>query len=142
MDRLLARSLREIEAHTGELAQTEIGGFLVKEAAQLLAALRLWAQTQYRADQAVRDIPEAVDDFALGGVADDLRAVGCRDAPGSQWDCHCHGEAAPRAPDGHRVIRPPSALKPPRRLPSTCNGSDLATAQPPSRGAGRAPRGR
>ena len=36
MDRLLARSLREIEAHTGELAQTN-RWLLVKEAAQLLA---------------------------------------------------------------------------------------------------------
>ena len=51
LDQLFARSLREIEAHAGELAQTEAGGFLINEAAQLLAALRLWAQTQYRSDR-------------------------------------------------------------------------------------------
>ena len=80
LDQLFARSLREIEAHTGELAQTETGSFLVNEAAQLLAALRLWAQTQYRSDQVVREILEAVDEVFLESVADDLRALGGRDA--------------------------------------------------------------
>ena len=80
LDQLFARSLREIQAHAGEPAQTETGGFLINEAAQLLAALRLWAQTQYRSDQAVREILEAVDEVALDGVADDLRAQGGRDA--------------------------------------------------------------
>jgi hypothetical protein len=41
LDQLFARSLREIQAHAGEPAQTETGGFLINEAAQLLAALRL-----------------------------------------------------------------------------------------------------
>lgn len=80
LDQLLARSLREIAAHAGELAQTEAGDFLINEAAQLLAALRLWAQTQYRSVQAVRDILEALDEVALEAVADDLRALGSRDA--------------------------------------------------------------
>jgi hypothetical protein len=85
LDQLFARSLRESEAHAGELAQTETGGFLVNDAAQLLAALRLWAQIQYRSDQAVRDILDAVDAVALDGVApdgvaDDLRAVRGNDA--------------------------------------------------------------
>jgi len=61
VDQLFARSLREIQAHAGEPAQTETGGFLINEAAQLLAALRLWAQTRYRSDQAVRDMLEALD---------------------------------------------------------------------------------
>jgi hypothetical protein len=65
LDQLFALSLREIAAHAGELAQTEAGGFLINEAAQLLAALRLWAQTQYRSDQAVRDLLEALDEAAL-----------------------------------------------------------------------------
>jgi hypothetical protein len=79
LDQLFARSLREIQAHAGELSQTETGGFLVNEAAQLLAALRLWAQTQYRSDQAVRDILEAVDEISLERVADNLRTLGGRD---------------------------------------------------------------
>ena len=80
LDQLFARSLREIQAHAGELAETETGSFLVNEAAQLLAALRLWAQIQYRSDQVVRQILEAVDAVSLEQVADDLRALGGRDA--------------------------------------------------------------
>jgi len=75
LDQLFARSLREIQAHAGEPAQTETGGFLINEAAQLLAAMRLWAQTQYRSDQAVRDMLEALDEAALERVAADLRTV-------------------------------------------------------------------
>jgi hypothetical protein len=78
LDQLFARSLREIQAHAGELAETETGGFLVNEAAQLLAALR--AQIQYRSDQVVREILEAVNAVSLEQVADDLRALGGRDA--------------------------------------------------------------
>jgi hypothetical protein len=80
LDQLFARSLREVEAHAGELAATETGSFLVNEAAQLLAALRLWAQSQYRSDQVVRAILEAVDTVSLENVADDLRSLGGRDA--------------------------------------------------------------
>ena len=80
LDQLFARSLREIEAHAGELAQTETGSFLVNEAAQLLAALRLWAQTQFRSDQAVRDMLEALDEAALERVAADLRALSSTDS--------------------------------------------------------------
>jgi hypothetical protein len=54
LHQLFARSLREIEAHANELAQTERGPEIIYEAAQLLAALRMWAQSQYRSDQAVR----------------------------------------------------------------------------------------
>ena len=66
-------------AGTGR-AETETGSFLVNEAAQLLAALRLWAQTQYRSDQAVRDMLEALDEPALERVAADLRALSSADA--------------------------------------------------------------
>ena len=80
LDQLFARSLREIQAHAGEPAQTETGGFLINEAAQLLAALRLWAQTRYRSDQAVRDMLEALDEAALERVAADLRALSSTDS--------------------------------------------------------------
>jgi hypothetical protein len=54
-----ARSKREIEAHTDELGDIGMGRYFIDEAAQLLAALRLWAQNQYRSDRVVRDILEA-----------------------------------------------------------------------------------
>lgn len=50
LDQLYARSLREIEAHAGEMAAIETGRYFIKEAAQLLAALRLWAQSHYRTE--------------------------------------------------------------------------------------------
>jgi hypothetical protein len=99
LDQLFARSLREIQAHAGELAQTETGGFFINETAQLLAALRLWAQTRYRSCQAVREMLEALDEAALQGVADDLRALSSTDARaagGRSPTC----AAAPRATDG------------------------------------------
>ena len=83
MDRLhqlFARSLREIEAHAGELAETETGGATIYEAGQLLAALRLSAQSHYRPDQVVREILETLDPVTLGEVAAELRAVGSPDA--------------------------------------------------------------
>ena len=45
LDQLFARSQREIEAHAEESADTEAGRYFINEAAQLLAALRLWAQS-------------------------------------------------------------------------------------------------
>ena len=59
MDRLhqlYARSLREIQAHAGQMAEMETGRYFIDEAAHLLAALRLWAQSCYRTEQAVREI--------------------------------------------------------------------------------------
>ena len=83
MDRLhqlFARSLREIEAHASELAETETGAATIYEAGQLLAALRLWAQSRYRPDQVVREILETLDLVTLAVVAAELRAAGSPDA--------------------------------------------------------------
>jgi hypothetical protein len=75
LDQLYARSLREIEAHAGEMAAMETGRYFIKEAAQLLAALRLWAQSHYRTEQAVREILETLDAATLRDVASQLRDV-------------------------------------------------------------------
>ena len=61
LDQLVARSQREIEAHTNELGDTDTGHYFITEASHLAAALRLWAQSQYRTDHVVRDILEAGD---------------------------------------------------------------------------------
>ena len=83
MDRLhqfFARSLREIDSHASELAETETGADTIYEAGQLLAALRLWAQSLYRPDEVVGEILETLDLVTLGAVAAELRAVGSPDA--------------------------------------------------------------
>jgi hypothetical protein len=82
MDRLAqlrARSRHEIEAHEGDLDSTETGRYFIGEASELLAALRLWVQSQYRSDQVVREILEAGDAGALGGVARHLEELGTTD---------------------------------------------------------------
>jgi hypothetical protein len=76
LDQMFARSLREIEARSIELAETEMGRYFINEAAQLLAALRLWAQNQYRSDQVVREILETLDAVTLAEVAGELQETG------------------------------------------------------------------
>ena len=76
MDRLhqlFARSLREIEAHASELAETETGADTIYEAGQLLAALRLWAQSLYRPDAVVGGDPRVLGPVTLRAVAAELR---------------------------------------------------------------------
>jgi hypothetical protein len=85
LDQLFARSKREIEAHTDEPGDTGTSRYFIDEAAQLLSALRLWAQNQYRSDQVVRDLLEARDVVALREVAHELRQKGTADAETASW---------------------------------------------------------
>jgi hypothetical protein len=80
LEQLFARSMREVAAHGGEPAETETGSFLINEAAQLLAVLRLWAQSQHRSDKIVQELLEMVDVVSLRNVASELRAIGDADA--------------------------------------------------------------
>jgi hypothetical protein len=56
------------------------GRDIIQEAAQLLAALRMWAQTRNRSDRVVQEILETLAPVTLGEVAVELRAVGSPDA--------------------------------------------------------------
>ena len=85
LDQLLARSTREIEAHATELGLLESSRYFIEQPAQLLAALRLWAQSQYRSDQVVRDVLEANDVIAPRAVADELRQLGTIDGETAGW---------------------------------------------------------
>jgi hypothetical protein len=76
LDQLRARSRHEIEAHAGDLGHTETGRYFIDEATELLAALRLWAGSQFRTDQAVRVLLEAGHAGALNGVARELLELG------------------------------------------------------------------
>ena len=80
LEQLFARSMREVAAHGGELAETETGSFLINEAAQLLAVLRLWAQSQHRSDKIVQELLQMADVVSLRNVASELRAIGDADA--------------------------------------------------------------
>jgi hypothetical protein len=74
LDQMSARSLREIEAHSTELAETETGRYFINEAAQLLAALRLWAQNQLTRSPG-RPL-ETLDLVTLAEVAGELQETG------------------------------------------------------------------
>ena len=58
----------------------ETGRYFIDEAAHLLATLRLWAQSHYRTEQAVREILETLDTATLRDVAGQLRGMGGREA--------------------------------------------------------------
>ena len=76
LQQLRARSRHEIEAHAGDLGDTETGRYFIDQATALLAALRLWAQSQFRSDQVVRELLQAGDTVALDGVARELLQLG------------------------------------------------------------------
>jgi hypothetical protein len=80
LDQLFSRSRREIEAHATELVDNETGRHFITLAAELLAALRLWAQRKYRSDQAVRELLDAVDPVTLREIAAELQAANDADA--------------------------------------------------------------
>ena len=80
LDQLLARSRREIEAHTNDVINTETSRYFILEAAHLLAALRLWSQSLYRSDEVVQEVLEAGDVTALRDVSAQLRGMGGREA--------------------------------------------------------------
>jgi hypothetical protein len=76
LDQLRALSRVEIKAHAGDLGDTETSRYFISEASELLAALRLWAESQFRTDQPVRLLLEAGDADALNGVARELLELG------------------------------------------------------------------
>jgi hypothetical protein len=165
LDQLFARSQREIEAHTDELGDTGTGRYFIDEAAQLLAALRLWAQSQYRSDRVVRDMLEAGDVVALRKVAHELGQMGTADAETASWTIagmtnKSSGELrpSPRTPcepcdrtsgaDGHRravlarCLEPVAVLEQsiqPRwaSAPIFSSGVQRAPPRPPTRWASR-----
>jgi hypothetical protein len=83
LDQLFSRSRREIEAQATALVDNETGRHFITLAAELLGALRLWAQREYRSDQAVRELLEAVDPVTLREIAAELQAANDADATGA-----------------------------------------------------------
>ena len=89
-----------------ELAETETGGATIYETAQLLAALRMWAQSHCRPDRVVREILETLDPVTLGEVAAELRAVGKSRRQGRLRDRHDDGgDACWTAAGGRRCAQ-------------------------------------
>ena len=79
LEQLRARSHREIEAHAADLDRTETGRYLLDEATEVLAAMRLWSQSKYRTDQVIKEILQGADAVALNGIAGQLLDFGTPD---------------------------------------------------------------
>ena len=79
LEQLRARSHREIEAHAADLDRTETGRYLLEEATEVLAAMRLWSQSKYRTDQVIKEILQGADAVALNGIAGQLLDFGTPD---------------------------------------------------------------
>jgi hypothetical protein len=107
LHQLFARSKREIEAHAPELSSTETGSYLLDQASRLLAALRLWAQTQYRTDQVVREALEAGSAVALNSIARELQQT---DTPDGRLASRSIAEIASR-PSGEQMTVASYALR-------------------------------
>jgi hypothetical protein len=76
LQQLRTRSRHEIDAHAGDLGDTEPGRYFIDEATELLAALRLWAESQFRTDQEVRELLKLADVVALNTIARQLEELG------------------------------------------------------------------
>ena len=66
-------------------ARTGASRTFIDEAAQLLSALRLWAQNRCRSDRVVPSLGESGDVVVLREVAHGLRQVGAVEAETASW---------------------------------------------------------
>ena len=107
LHQLFARSMREIEAHAPDLSSTETGSYLLDQASRLLAAIRLWAQSQYRTDQVVREALEAGSAVALNSIARELQQT---DTPDGRLASRSIAEIASR-PSGELMTVASYALR-------------------------------
>ena len=105
LNQLRARSRHEIEAHEGGLDNTDTGRYFIGEASELLAALRLWAQIQYRTDQVVREILKFGDVVALNDIARQLQELGTPRGTDRRLVGRRDREQVLGRADGHRWVR-------------------------------------
>jgi hypothetical protein len=79
LQELTEQAEQDIRAHVRSEASDETDYF-VSQAADLLAALRLWADTQQRTDADVRSLVTAADSTMLKNIATELARGGGDDA--------------------------------------------------------------
>jgi hypothetical protein len=78
LDELTEQAEQDIRAHVESAVSNDID--LVEQAADLLAALRLWADAQHRTDDDVREAVEAASGTMLKNIATELHEGGGDDA--------------------------------------------------------------
>jgi hypothetical protein len=85
LEQLLARSMRDVEASTSELGLQLDNRYFIDQAAQLIAALRLWADSHSQSDEAIVQMLKNLDISALRDAAYRLRELATADAKVAGW---------------------------------------------------------
>jgi hypothetical protein len=85
LQQLVARSTREIRAHTSELGLQLTSRYFIDQAAQLIAALRLWTESRFQSDKPLAEMLKDIDIPALRDAARQLREMGTADARIASW---------------------------------------------------------
>jgi hypothetical protein len=78
LDELTEQAEQDIRAHVGSVPSNDID--VIEQAADLLAALRLWAEAQQRTEDDVREAVEAASGTMLKNIATELHEGGGDDA--------------------------------------------------------------
>jgi hypothetical protein len=85
LEQLVARSARDIEARTSELSLGLASRYLIDQAAQLIGALRLWAESRSQSDNTIGEMLKNPDIPALRDAAYRLREIASADAKAASW---------------------------------------------------------
>ena len=85
LEQLVARSTREIEACTSELGLRLASRYFIDQAAQLIGALRLWAESRSQSDNTIGEMLKNLDIPALRDAAYRLREMATADAKAASW---------------------------------------------------------
>ena len=85
LEQLVARSARDIEARTSELGLGLASRYLIDQAAQLIGALRLWAESRSESVNTIGEMLKNPDIPALRDAAYRLREIATADAKAASW---------------------------------------------------------
>jgi hypothetical protein len=85
LEQLIARSTREVEACTSEIGLHLASRYFIGQAAQLIGALRLWAESRSQSDNTIAEMLKNLDIPALRDAAYRLREMATADAKAASW---------------------------------------------------------
>jgi hypothetical protein len=93
---LIVRSTRDIEAHASRIGLQLTSRYFIGQAAQFLAALRLWAQSHSQSDHHIRSMLDNLDIPVLRDAAYQLREMAAADAKAASWTIELNTTRASR----------------------------------------------
>ena len=96
MEQLIARSTRDITARVSEIGLQVTSRYFIDQAAQLVAALRLWAEACSQSDQSIVSMLNTLDIPALRDAAHQLREMAIADAKTASWTIELNTNRASR----------------------------------------------